>query len=573
MYPKFFICLLISITSLQAQVLFSEEASILGLSNTSYGGGTFGGGISFFDFNNDGWDDLTITSEEGQSIRFYRNNNGQFELVDFGINETLENKTVQWVDFDNDGDYDLFTTTIHEDNRLYENDGQMQFTNITFEAGLQIINNWSFGGSWGDYNNDGLLDLFLTSHRGPLSGYSNKLFRNNGNRTFTDVSVQAGILQDGFYSFCAAFFDFNKDGWQDIYVANDRTPVNHLYRNNGDGTFVEIGSASGTGVSIEAMSTAIDDANNDGYLDIYVTNTAEGNAFFKNNFNGTFTDLAPANGTLMESYAWGAVFLDGANRGIKDLFVSALIDDPSIGLTSAYYYNDGSGNYIIPSGIGFDNDNAESYANAIGDVNNDGYPDIAVLNYEPHDIFLYRNISTSNNNWIKVKLEGIESNRQGIGSWIEVSVNGESQFNYTLCGEGYLGQNSPYEFFGIGDATEIDYIKVTWLSGNVDLIQNPAINTQITVVEGSSLGTSDVGENNSFRIYPNPANDVVSIITSAEMIGGQVLIHNVNGRLLKKSVLETTETNLNVSEFASGVYFVTLENKDRAITKKLVVSK
>jgi hypothetical protein len=556
---------------MQAQVLFSEEASSLGLSNTSYGGGTFGGGISFFDFNNDGWDDLTITSEEGQPIRFYQNNNGQFVQVDFGINETLENKTAQWVDFDNDGDYDLFTTSIHEDNRLYENDGMMQFTNITFEAGLQIINNWSFGSSWGDYNNDGLLDLFLSSHRGPDSGYSNKLFRNNGNGTFTDVSVQAGILQDGFYSFCAAFFDFNKDGWQDIYVANDRTPVNHLYRNNGDGTFTEIGNASGTGVSMEAMSTAIDDANNDGYLDIYVTNTAEGNAFFKNNFNGTFTDLAPSNGTLMESYAWGAVFVDGDNRGIKDLYVSALIDDPMIGLTSAYYYNDGAGNYTIPSGIGFDNDNAESYANAIGDINNDGYPDIAVLNYAPHDIFLYKNVSTSNNNWIKVKLEGNQSNRQGVGSWIEVSVNGESQYNYTLCGEGYLGQNSPYEFFGIGAATEIDYVKVTWLSGNVDLITNPAINTQITVVEGSSLATTDVIEATSFQMFPNPATDIVSFDFSSEMLGSKLIIHDANGSLLNELVMEETELKLDISSYASGVYFVTLESDRKVYTKKLLI--
>ena len=137
------------------------------------------------------------------------------------------------------------------------------------------------------------------------------LFRNNGDKTFTDVSIQAGILQDAYFSFCAAFFDYDKDGWQDIYVANDRAPLNQMYHNNGDGTFDEVGIATGTGVSVDAMSTTIDDANNDGHLDIYVTNTGAGNVFFENNGDGTFTDIAASNGTLMESVAWGAVFLDG----------------------------------------------------------------------------------------------------------------------------------------------------------------------------------------------------------------------------------------------------------------------
>ncbi len=126
------------------------------------------------------------------------------------------------------------------------------------------------------------------------------------------------------------------------------------------------------------------------------------------------------------------------------------------------------------SSAGFENDTAQSFSNAIGDINNDGYPDIAVLNYEPHNIFLWKNITNQNNNWLKVKLEGIDSNRQGIGSWIEISTNGNKQYNYTLCGEGFLGQNSAYEFFGLGSASSVDYIKVTWLSGQVDVIENPS---------------------------------------------------------------------------------------------------
>lgn len=566
-------CFLISFSTINAQLQFSEEAGNLGCGNTTYGNGTLGGGLAFFDFDQDGWDDLTITSEEGRELLFFKNNNGQFQLIDLGINDTLENKTAQWVDFDNDGDYDLYTTSILDDNRLYENDGNMQFTNITATAGIGIVNQWSFGSSWGDYNKDGWLDLFLTTHHEPNSGYYNILYKNNGDGTFTDVSLQAGILQDAYFAFCAAFFDYDKDGWQDIYIANDRDPDNQMYRNNGDGTFTEVGMATGTAVSIDAMSTTIDDANNDGWLDIYVTNTGAGNAFFMNNANGTFDEIAAANGTLMQSVAWGAVFLDGENKGVKDLYVSAMIDDPIQALTSAYYYNDGSGNYIIPMGVGFDNDHAVSFGNAIGDINNDGLPDIAVLNYEPNDIFLFKNVSTTTNNWLKVQLEGVISNRQGIGSWIEISVNGEKQYNYTLLGEGYLGQNSAYEFFGIGDATEIDYVKVTWLSGIVDLIENPTINSHMVIVEGSSVlgGEDESGVLNSVLLYPNPTNTLLNIEVSSEMIGANISISDVNGRRLENTMIISEQTTLEVSNFAIGVYFVRITQGDQVITKKLLI--
>lgn len=553
------------------QIQFSEEAIVLGCGNSTYGTGTLGGGISFFDFDQDGWDDITLSSEDGQPLRFFKNNNGFFTEVNLGINNTFETKTVQWVDFDNDGDYDFFTTSHMDHNQLYENDGQMQFTDITVAAGLFIEGHLSYGSSWGDYNNDGLLDIFLTSHREISAGFHNILYKNNGNGTFTDVSEQAGILLDTYTSFCSAFMDFDKDGWQDIYVANDRDPVNHMYHNNGDGTFTEVGIATGTGISIDAMSTTIDDANNDGWLDIYVTNTGEGNVFFQNNGDGTFTDLAITNGTLMESVAWGAVFLDGENNGQKDLYVSAMIDDPLVALTSAYYLSDGSGMYSIPTGIGFDNDHAVSFGNAIGDINNDGLPDIAVLNYAPSDMFLFRNESSSANNWVKVKLEGVVSNRQGIGSWIEISVNGEKQYNYTLCGEGYLGQNSAYEFFGIGTATQIDYIKVSWLSGIVDIVINPSINSQMTIVEGSSLGIEDSVLDVNIVLYPNPSYGSFTLKVPETLVGSEMKVLDMSGRILFYSEIISKETTFDFASYTSGIYLVTLDYEGASFSEKLIL--
>jgi len=557
---------------LRGQIQFSEEANSLGCGDSTYGTGSLGGGISFFDFDQDGWDDLTLATGAGLPIRFFKNNNGLFIEVDLGINNTFQTKTVQWVDFDNDGDYDFFVTANLEHSQLYENDGQMQFTDITVEAGLYIEDHFTFGSSWGDYNNDGFLDIFVASHREIFEGDSNFLFKNNGDGTFTEVSQSAGILQDSFLSFCSAFFDYDKDGWQDIYVANDRDPVNHMYHNNGDGTFTETGLATGTDFSIDAMSTTIDDANNDGWLDIYVANTGAGNLFLENNGDGTFTDKAHLNGTLMESVAWGAVFLDGENNGYKDLYVSSMIDDPLVGLTAAYYNYDGVELYDIPAGVGFDDDHAVSFGNAIGDINNDGFPDIGVLNYEPNEMFLFQNESASTNNWLKVKLQGVTSNRQGIGSWIEISVNGERQYNYTLCGEGYLGQNSAFEFFGIGSAAEIDYVKVSWLSGVEDLIMNPDINAHLTIVEGSTLGVDDHLKAAQLSLYPNPSDGFLNIRVNETLLGSTMQLRDISGRTLFSAELNSEETRLNLDIFSAGVYLVTLQNQGATYSEKLILN-
>ncbi len=556
-----------------SQLQFQEISSSVGLTNTSYGNGTLGGGVSFFDFDNDGWDDLTLSSQEGDPIRFFKNNNGSFiEIFPEGIQNNFETKTVQWVDIDNDGDYDFFATSNISSSKLYENLGNLIFQDITEIAGLELPSEFTiFGSSWGDYNNDGFLDVFLSSRvEGSLDTQS-LLFDNNGNNTFSNATSLSGLSPINNTSFCAAFFDYNKDGFQDIYVANDRLPKNQLYLNNGDETFTEVGVDSGTGVVMDAMSTAIDDYNNDGWLDIYVTNTFDGNAFFENNGDGTFNNIASSNGTLMESVGWGAVFLDADNNGDKDLYVSGELTSTSDFLPAAFYYNDGLGNFSIPENIGLEDD-ARSFANAIGDINNDGFPEIAVLNFEPNNAYLWSNETSNSNNWIKVKLEGTESNRMGIGSWIEISVNGEKQFNYTLCGEGYLGQNSAYEFFGIGQEDTIDYIKVTWLSGEIDLIEeNIPINEAVTIIEGTN--TLDINDTTlmSFSLYPNPSHNYIQLQGLSKR-GGVIRIYDVTGKLIRSQEVRGSTIQLSVSNFKNGLYLVNYTTDEGQVNRKLLIN-
>ncbi len=557
--------------SIVAQISFTESSSSQNI-NVSHGTGTFVGGISFFDFNNDGWDDLTFASSNGNPVYFFQNNSGTLSMISLNLVDNLnDTRQVNWVDIDNDGDNDLFVVSNNASNRLYLNDGSMNFTDITVTSGISTATMQSWGGSWGDYNNDGYLDLFL-SNRDIANGLQpNLLYRNNGNNTFTDVSNSAGISSSNHLSFCASFFDFNNDGWQDIYIANDRfTTSNILYKNNGNGTFTDVSASSGTNIIMDAMSTTIDDYNDDGYLDIYITNTASGNYFLRNNGDETFTNVANSTGTTFNSIAWGAVFLDADNDTDLDLYVSGMRDGTNGQLPSAFYENLGSGSFTIPTNAGFSNDTAESFSNAIGDINNDGLPDITVLNKEPRDNFLWVNTNSDGNNWLKVTLEGTTSNRMGIGSWIEISVNGNKQYRYTLNGEGYTSQNSGSEFFGLGNNTTIDYVKVSWLSGVEDILYNVSSNQQLHIVESSTLSEPTFKENR-LMVYPNPSKGEVVLNTNFSYF--DIRIYNLLGVEVFSQLNINNNQKLNLKHLSSGVYALKLISGSKKIIKKIIISK
>lgn len=604
---------------LKAQLGFEDKAGALGV-GFSYGQSYLGGGVSFMDFDQDGWDDLTYATEEGQPVRFFRNVEGSFVEVDLGINETYATKQVMWVDYDNDGDLDFFASSIYGPNVLYANNGSMVMKDVTQGSGLYTEDLYTYGVSFGDIDNDGDLDVFFTHRDVGDRDQPNRLYLNEGG-TFVDISASAGISPDNYLSFCASFFDYDKDGDVDIYVSNDKyTKENLLYRNNGDLTFTDVSAASGAGIIIDAMSTTIGDYNGDSWPDIYVTNTTLGNYLLRNNQDGTFTNVAPDLGVEMQSIAWGAAFLDADNDTDLDIYVSGMLTGGAdTRLPSAFYENQ-NGNYSIPTGIGFQADVRASFGNAIGDFNNDGLVDISVMN-DGLPNFLWKNQSTTENHYIKIKLAGVESNSYGYGATLEMGVAGTPQYNYVLCGESYLGQFSDSEFFGLGTATSASYLRVTWPSGTVDVIQSIEADKTYLLVEGSeelidlqlgaaedeeeeettdeeetteeeeeelpddTTGGEDQTEETSEQtlqeqycqrsrvfFYPNPSVDgsfeVCLLTESAQM---KADIFTLDGTQILSQEVSAEDMQLNLSSLNSGLYVVKLQAGGETHLSKVLI--
>ncbi|WP_111682986.1 FG-GAP-like repeat-containing protein [Winogradskyella tangerina] len=554
-----------SFFGMHAQITFLDDASGIGI-NVVCGNTFLGNGITFFDYDNDGWDDLTICSAQGDPVHFLKNINGTFVVHNLSLpDNNKQTKQANWVDIDNDGDNDLFLTSDNSSVKLYENLGNMIMEDITNSSGMLTDPFPTYGASWGDYNNDGYLDVFLSIRDLTIP---NILYKNNGDNTFTLVNNEAGLLTTAFTSFCSAFLDYDKDGDQDIYVSNDKpTTPNLMYQNNGDGTFTEVGALTGTNLYIDAMSVTVDDINHDGWLDIYVTNDDNDSALLINNQDGTFSDMAAQYQVTFNSLGWGAVFLDADNDADMDLYVSGETNGsfPQY-LSSAFYENNSNVQFILDNTV-IPNDFAESYSNAIGDIDNDGYPEIAVNHINNYNISLWENGTSRNNNWLKVKLEGTTSNRNGIGSLIEISINDDKQYRYTLCGEGYLSQNSGTEMFGVGGNTIIDYVKVTWLSGIEDVLYDVSTNQLLNIVEGSTLSI-DENDALNFSHYPNPVKDKLNL--RSQQIIEDVTVYNIVGQEVLTIAPKQSNVLMDLSSLNNGAYFIKLRGANTTRTIKVL---
>ena len=552
------------------QITFSDVAGSMGINHPI----TFiRGSVSFCDFNGDGKDDLSFSSIEGLPMIIYRNDDTEFIDVTYNLRLVDSSRTMNllWSDYDNDGDKDLFTAVDFASSysRLYRNDGWGVLEDVTLQAGLTDVPGSCNAACWGDFNNDGLIDLYVTNY----SEYDhNYLYMNNGDGTFTDVTEDAGVADTsgttGYYKLPLAvvFFDYNNDGWQDIYIANDHFSGNTLFENNGDGTFKDVSEQTNSALRGFMMGIAVGDYDNNGFLDLYLSNDPYGNYLLKNNGDGTFTEVAADLGLSVNKACWGTNFFDYDNDMDLDLYVCASVG-PSNGINELFE-NNGDGTFRRMIGIGLDDD-YKSFGMSIGDFNNDGFYDIAVNNQQVSPN-LFMN-SGNKNNWVKLNLVGVESNRDGIGSWIEVYNNGNMFIRETHCGISYMSQNSSSLIIGAGEETTIDSIIIKWAgSGNIDILRNVDVNQTITIVEGSTITAVEYEEFLPAEFvleqnYPNPFNPSTKIKFSLAAdskvtltvfgILGQEVANLISGNLTAGS----HEIIFIASNINSGVYFYRID--------------
>ncbi|MDC7997796.1 FG-GAP-like repeat-containing protein [Gilvibacter sediminis] len=577
--PQLVIPFLLLASGGHGQVLFEETATSLGLNEIrNIGDGT---GISFVDFDDDGWDDITVCTNAGEPVRFYKNTGGDFTEISFDIDDPMvASKSVVWVDFDNDGDKDLFVSCETGPNKFYRND-DFNFIDITESAGFPTTNVYTNSASWGDYNNDGLLDVFL-ANRDLSQVIPNMLYKNNDDGTFTLVNNEALIGNRSELSFQGTFYDINNDGYMELYLINDRLlSKNIMYKNQANGTFSDISFFSGSDYQMNAMSSAIEDYDYDGYTDMYITNTTidsgdpdPGNYLMKNNGDETFSNTAISAGVQFGYFSWGAVWLDGDLDGYLDLYVSGQFATDGGGiLPAAYYDNQGDASFERIVGQGFEEDLAFSYGNAMGDIDNDGYPDIIVANRDPYTDYIWKNKTSelNNNNYFKVKLEGTVSNRDGIGARIELLANGLTQYRFTASLEGYLSQNSEAEFFGLGTAATVDQVKVYWPSGIVDTYNDLSANQTVTIIEDNailSVEEQQIGQ--GLRLYPNPATEVLNLQLPKESMESYVVYNTLGQEVLSGKFNTSHQAQIDLSNLSAGVFVLKVTATNRTITERFI---
>jgi hypothetical protein len=541
-----------------APVIFEDVAHAAGIDTFHHRSGTPekktiletpGSGVALLDYDNDGWLDIyllngsTFPALKGKeapprAMLLHNNHDGTFTDVTekAGIANERWGFGVAVGDYDNDGWPDIYVSNFGK-NRLYHNNHDGTFTDVAEKAGV-TLGGWSTGATWGDYDHDGFLDLFVPGYVkfdpdhppisgkgglppgfcnfrgievmcGPrgLPGEGDHLFHNNGDGTFTDVSVKAGVSDPkGYYGFASVFVDVDDDGWLDLAVANDSVPK-YLYRNKHDGTFEDISYISGFALNDEgreqaSMGIAVGDYNRDGKVDFYITNFSDDyNTLYRNDGDGNFSDVTARAGIAMVTLpflGWGTGFLDYDNDGLLDIFaanghVYPGVDKQDWGTTWAqrpllFRNLDGAKFQEVPPATGSGLATVMTARGAaFGDLFNHGHIDVVINNVDSTPALL-RNVVKNSNHWVTLRLiGGPKSPRDAIGAKAFVTAGGVRQRGDVFSGGSYASSSDQRLHFGLGAATKVDKVEIHWPSGAKEQIMLPAVDRIYTVVEGKGI--------------------------------------------------------------------------------------
>ena len=540
-------------------VIFKDVAQPAGLTGWTHKMGTLekkyileqiGSGVALLDYDNDGWLDIYMVNgstyealsgkgDAPHAALFHNNHDGTFTDVaaKAGVANDRWGFGVAVGDYDNDGWPDLFVSNFGK-NRLYHNNHDGTFTDVAEKAGV-TLGNWSTGATFGDYDGDGKLDLFVpgyvhfdiehppipgsaavgyancsfrgvNTNCGPrgLKGEPDHLFHNNGDGTFTDVSVKAGVSdKDAYYGFTAVFVDLNNDGKVDLAVTDDSSP-NYLYINKGDGTFEDDSFESGfalnqNGLEQAGMGLAVGDYMNNGLLDMYTgTFSDDYKPLFRNGGDAAFTEISPRIGLAAPTYpflTWATEFIDYDNDGWKDIFlvnghVYPIVDKQDWGTSYAQrpllFHNAGQGKKFeeMPAVIGTGlAEVIPGRGAAFGDLFNDGKIDVVINNID-HVPALMRNVNPDRHHWVGLKLVGgPKSPRDAVGTAVYLTSGGIRQRMDVMSGGSYESSNDQRLHFGLGDAGTVEAVEVHWPSGLVQPVTLPSVDRFFVIEEGKGV--------------------------------------------------------------------------------------
>ncbi len=543
LFAIYILCLAVGFVPLRATaqsppVLFEDVSDRIPFLHHSVDAGGDGlAGAAWFDFDIDGDLDLFLPNGKNSTNALFRNNaDGTFSNIakDAGVENGLGNSAAVAADFDNDGWPDLFLTgeggslqgTAQAPLHLFRNTRDGKFEDVTPGSGLQAPPT-HLAASAADIDNDGLVDIFISAP-GSLAlkvNHQNRMYRNLGNFRFEDVSAQSGLNTQ--LGACATMFaDYDNDGWQDLFVAtcNDKlirnTPL-ELFRNNGDGTFTERAQQAGLARGGLWMGLCGSDYDRDGDFDIFVTNTGpasgggQAHALWRNNGNGTFTDVALFAGVADLRFGWGCTFSDFDNDGLDDLFFTGSLVSvcppqapaiqgsaclalnligPGLGNRGSLLFNDGKGRFVNHSGsLPVNMERMYSSGVAAGDFDNDGATDLVIavegvpaignVAATPAQPVLLRN-EGSGNNWLDVKLLGRGLNRSAIGARVTLSSGDETQIKEIRAGSGHLSQHSQVLHFGLGANGVADTLNIRWPDGTEEVLSEVDVNRTLNVEQG-----------------------------------------------------------------------------------------
>jgi len=477
---------------------FSEETTLRGITYVTTENNTFGKGLAFVDLDGDGDDDLVATGSATGVLGIWENDGtGHFINRQTAVNpRTLPNaSSVCAADYNADGLKDIYIGNWNGSigNKLLKNNGNFSFTDVSIEAGVNDMG--AAGGcAWADYDNDGWVDLYVANRTGSEgSPLPNRLYRNLGNGTFADVAPALGV-NDQRLSCQVLWFDMQNDGDADFYLSTDKGYAtglgNRMFRNDG-GTFVEISAESGTDILMEGMGIDATDVNGDGEQDLYITNSALGNPLFISVEPQFYIDGAAILGVEANRIGWGTAFMDYDQDGFPDLYVC----NYGVFAHNNLYSQVGSGDFFDEAALTECNDDGNTYCMAVSDVDGDGDQDFVIQN-AGENLKLFINQKGGERNFIQFDVRGMQQNRDAIGAVVSMRVGTRRQMREVRAGSNYKSQSSMRLHFGLDFAGVANPVTVLWPGGEVRQFDNLPANAVYPLYPSAFLG--DLNKDHDF---------------------------------------------------------------------------